>query len=227
MTSRFDRAYQGLRDRIVEGLYRSDQRLTEIELSRELGVSRPTVRMALVRLELEGFVVSQPNRGASVRSIRTDEAIRTLRIREVLDGLAASLAAEAATDEELDAMTAIVEQMAALREPDRHRAYSALNARLHTLILRAARDDMLERQVASLNYALVRFQYPTVLVTGRQEESLAEHRAIVEALRRRDPDGAEQAMRQHVSNVRETLSRIAGQTNGASPVDAWRIGEMR
>src|SRR3954451_11400648 len=101
-TSRFDHAYQVLRDRIVQGVYLSDQRLTEMELARDLAVSRPTIRMALVRLEREGLVVTQPNRGASVRSISVREALQMLRIREVLDGLAAALAAEAATAAELD-----------------------------------------------------------------------------------------------------------------------------
>ena len=226
-TSRFDRAYQSLRDRIVQGTYQSDQRLTEMELSRDLGVSRPTIRMALVRLEREGLVVIQPNRGASVRSIGPAEAIRTLRIREVLDGLAASLAAEAAMPAELDEMAAIVEQMAQLQAPDEHREYSALTARLHALIMQAARDDLLERQLASLNYALVRFQYRAVLVPGRRDRSLAEHRAIVDALRKRDPVGAERAMRQHVSHVRMTLSKSVGLTNGASNGNTRMNGEAR
>jgi DNA-binding GntR family transcriptional regulator len=206
-TSRFDQAYQGLRDRIVRGVYRSDQRLTEMELARDLGVSRPTIRMALVRLEREGLIVTRANRGASVRSIGPAEAIRTLRLREVLDGLAAALAAESATPDELDQMAAIVEEMATLKEPDQLSAYSGLNGRLHALILKAARDDLLERQLSSLNYALVRYQYRTVLAPGRRDRSLAEHRAIVEAIRRRDPEAAEQAMRRHVSQVRTILSK--------------------
>jgi DNA-binding GntR family transcriptional regulator len=223
-TSRFDWAYQGLRDRIVQGVYLPEQRLTEMELSRDLGVSRPTIRMALVRLEREGLIVTQPNRGASVRSIGAAEAIRTLRVREVLDGLAAALAAESATSDELDQLAAIVQQMAAVQGPDQHLDYSALNGRLHALILQAARDEMLERQLSSLNYALVRFQYRTVLVPGRPAESLAEHRAIVEAIRQHDPAAAERAMRYHVSRVRATLSRIVRVTTVPDPVDSRRPG---
>src|SRR3954454_4487711 len=110
-TSRFDHAYQVLRDRIVQGVYLPEQRLTEMELARELGVSRPTIRMALVRLEREGLVVTQPKRGASVRSIGTAEAVRPPRIREVLAGLAAALAPESATPAEIDEMAAVVDAM--------------------------------------------------------------------------------------------------------------------
>lgn len=226
-TSRFDRAYRSLRDRIVEGVYLSDQRLTEMELSRDLGVSRPTIRMALVRLEREGLIVTQPNRGATVRSISVAEAIRVMRVREVLEGLVASLAAESATAEELAEMADVLDQMERLQGPDQQPEYAALNGRLHALILRAARDDLLERQLASLNYALVRYQYRTVLGERRSDQSLAEHRAIVQALRNRDAAGAERAMRQHVSHVRATLSKSVALKTDANTAQIRPNGTSR
>lgn len=207
--TRFDRAYRALKDAIIQGDYQPNQRLTEMELSQALGVSRPTVRTALVRLEQEGLVVIQPNRGASVRSLSVPEALRTLRIREVLDGLAAALAAEFATDEELAEMAAVIDEMAKLIEANELLGYSALNGRLHVMILKAARDETLWRMLASLNYALIRYQYRTVLVPGRQDQSLQEHRNILKALQARDPVAAERAMRTHVSHVRETLQQAA------------------
>lgn len=208
-TGRFERVYQTVRDRIIQGAYQPNQRLTEMDLARDLGVSRPTVRMALIRLEQEGLVVTQPNRGASVRSVQISEALRTLRVREVLDGLAAALAAEAATPEELDEMTEIVARMEQLEGPEGLLEYSTLTTRLHALILQSARDESLERLIASLHFALVKYQYRTVLVPGRRPQALAEQRAIVCALRRRDVAAAEEAMREHVSHVRATLSSSA------------------
>jgi DNA-binding GntR family transcriptional regulator len=208
-STRFDRAYRTLKDAIVQGIYQPNQRLTEMELAQVLGVSRPTARQALVRLEQEGLVVIQPNRGASVRSLTVPEALRTLRIREVLDGLAAALAAEHATDDELAEMSGIIQEMERLIEADELVGYSTLNGKLHRLILCAARDPTLERMLGSLNYALIRYQYRTVLVPGRQHDSLREHQEIVRALLARDGAAAEQAMRTHVSHVRETLSQAA------------------
>jgi DNA-binding GntR family transcriptional regulator len=208
-STRFDKAYQALKQGIIAGTYQPNQRLTEMELSQVLGVSRPTARQALVRLEQEGLVVIQPNRGASVRSLTVPEALRTLRIREVLDGLAASLAAESATEEELAEMQDIVTEMEKLAEASDLLGYSRLNGRLHTAILRAARDETLYRMLASLNHALVRYQYRTILVPGRQEQSLQEHKALVRAINARDSAAAEQAMRTHVSHVRQTLSQAA------------------
>jgi DNA-binding GntR family transcriptional regulator len=208
-STRLDKAYHALKQGIIAGTYQPNQRLTEMELSQVLGVSRPTARQALVRLEQEGLVVIQPNRGASVRSFTVPEALRTLRIREVLDGLAASLAAESATEDELTEMQAIVAEMEKLVQANEMLGYSRLNGQLHTAILRAARDETLSRMLASLNHALVRYQYRTILVPGRQDQSLREHQEIVRALMARDPVAAEQAMRVHVSHVRQTLSQAA------------------
>jgi DNA-binding GntR family transcriptional regulator len=207
--TRFDRAYQALKQGIIDGAYQPNQRLTEMELSQVLGVSRPTARQALIRLEQEGLVVIQPNRGASVRSLTVPEALRTLRIREVLEGLAAVMAAEIATDDEIAEMAGIVAEMEQHVERNELLDYSRLNGRLHAAILRAARDETLYRMLSSLNHSLVRYQYRTILVPGRQDESLREHRAIVEAIQRRDAAAAEVAMRTHVSHVRETLSQAA------------------
>ena len=208
-STRLDRAYQALKQGIIDGTYQPNQRLTEMELSQVLGVSRPTARQALIRLEQEGLVVIQPNRGASVRSLSVPEALRTLRIREVLDGLAASLAAESATEDELAEMSAIIAAMEKHVAANEMLEYSRLNGRLHTTILRAARDESLYRMLASLNHALVRYQYRTILVPGRLDESLGEHKEIVLAVTSRDPVAAEQAVRKHVARVRETLSQSA------------------
>jgi len=206
---RRDRAYQLIREGILSGVYGPNQRLTEMDLSADLGVSRQTVGIALVRLEQEGLVVTQPNRGASVRSVGIAEALRALRVREALEGVAASLAAQFVTPEELEQMDAILGEMNANNDSEALVRYSQLNTQLHGWILAAARDETVDRMLASLNYALVRYQYRTVLVPGRMEESIAEHRRIVDAVRARDPAAAEQAARRHVARIRDVLAQSA------------------
>src|SRR5579871_6603078 len=206
---RRDRAYHAIREGILDGTYGPNRRLTEMDLSADLGVSRQTVGIALVRLEQEGLVVTQPNRGASVRSVSIAEALRGLRVREALEGVAASLAAQFVTAEELEEMDRVLAAMTARTDSQMLVRYSQLNTQLHELILRAARDETVDRMLASLNYALVRYQYRTVLVPGRLEKSIAEHRRIVEALRAHDPAAAEHAARRHVARVRDVLEQSA------------------
>lgn len=214
-TSRFDHAYQMLRDRIVQGVYRPEQRLTEMELARDLAVSRPTIRMALVRLEREGLVVTQPNRGASVRSISGREAIQMLRVREVLDGLVAAVAAEAATAAEIQALAGIVAEIERVPVDAWQRMYPTLAERFQAVLLQAAHDDLLVRHLASLNDTLVRCQHRDALVPGPRDRVGAGLRAIVRALQDRDVAGAEQAMRQYASGVRLALARhLANNADG-------------
>ncbi|HEX9870842.1 MAG TPA: GntR family transcriptional regulator, partial [Candidatus Tectomicrobia bacterium] len=90
-SSRVEATYQRLKRDITEGVYTPRQRLIETEIAQLLGVSRATLRAALIRLQHEGFVEIQPNRGAQVRAFSVDEATRILQVREVLEGLAAGL----------------------------------------------------------------------------------------------------------------------------------------
>ena len=100
----FESAYHRLRRDIVDGVYAPREHLVETDVARELGVSRATVRAVLLRLHQDGLVAIQPNRGARVRSFSPDETAKIMRVREVLEGLAASLAAEQASAAQLAAL---------------------------------------------------------------------------------------------------------------------------
>src|SRR5215471_6654380 len=207
--SQRDATYVAIRNGILDGTYGPNQRLTEADLSAELGVSRQTVGIALMRLQQEGMVVTRPNRGASVRSVSVAEALRVLRIREALEGVAAALAAEQITDQELADMHAVVADMKPTMDPESLVHYSQQSARLHELLIKAARDETLEGMLLSLSYALLRYQALTMLVPGRLDESLREHRGLLDALLSRDAQTAEHVARQHVARVRHVLERNA------------------
>jgi DNA-binding GntR family transcriptional regulator len=151
-----EHAYQYLRDAITRGRYLPNQRLVEADLTEILGVSRVTVRGALVRLEQEGLVEIRPNRGARVRSFTVEEAIRVLQVREVVEGLAAALAAEKIRPAQLAELGAIVTKMAsAIRDGD-PLLYSALNGQFHRVIVEAADHDVVEQVLATLRHPLIR-----------------------------------------------------------------------
>jgi DNA-binding GntR family transcriptional regulator len=203
----FAAAYQRLTQRIVNGVYAPRQHLVETDVARELAVSRATVRAILIRLQQDGLVEIQPNRGARVRAFTLDEAVRLLQVREVLEGLAASLAARQATPAQLTALRDTVGEMDRALAGGDLLAYSSMNARFHRVILDAAAHEFIDQIVGSLHYPLVRYQFRTILVPGRTDESLAEHREILACLERRDAAGAERAARAHVAQVRATLQR--------------------
>ena len=194
-----------LRDAIVSGRLQPNERLIEIDLARALGVGRSAVRTALVRLEQEGLVEHERNRGARVRLIGKDEAVQILEARAVLEGLAARQAAHKATAADVANLQTILGQMRPLLDRGDLLGASDQNAVLHGRLLEIAGHDTAARLISALKSQLVRFQYRTILLPGRSERSFAEHRAVVDAIAAGDGDAAEEAMRAHLSHVADAL----------------------
>lgn len=204
-----DDAYETLRDGIVAGELAPNQHLVEQELAERYAVSRATVRTALVRLEQDGLVVRERNRGARVRLVSEREAIEILEARAALESIAARHAALKATDDDVAELRGITAEMRRLHELGDLLAMSDCNARLHRRILELSGHETVRRLTAMLNSQMVRFQYRTVLAPGRPQRSLAEHGAIVDAIAAHDGAAAEEAMRTHLSHVARTLHERA------------------
>jgi 4-hydroxy-4-methyl-2-oxoglutarate aldolase len=221
-----EEGYEQLREAIVSGRLQPNERLIEAELSRELGVGRAVVRAALARLEQEGLVERERNRGARVRMISEREAVEILEARTVLEGLAARYAAERADAEAIRSLRSILAEMHSRLEAGDLLGASDQNARLHERMREAADHPTSARLISGLRSQLVRFQYRTILVPGRSDRSYSEHEAIVEAIAAHDPDAAETAMRTHLSHVAEALHAAtqepgsAGQVNGNASASA-------
>ena len=198
-------AYRQLRDAIVSGAFHPNQRLVEADLARMLGAGRTTIRAALVRLDQEGLVVREPNRGARVRLVTEKEALEIEQVRSSLEQLVVRHAAERAGESDLADLRAILAEMSRLVEAGDPLGYSELNGRFHQRIWRIADHEVASRLLFNLKSQSIRFQYRTILEPGRPRHSLEEHRKIVEALAAGDPDRAEAVMREHLNHVVETL----------------------
>jgi DNA-binding GntR family transcriptional regulator len=209
--------YAELRTAILRGEYAPRQRLIETELTERYETSRFVLRNALTRLENEGLVELQPNRGARVREISVSEAIEITEIRRAVEGLVAARAAELISDAEIAHLRELGESMkAAVRAADMLR-YSELNAQLHGAVRSIARHESATRIIEQLNGQMVRHQFRLSLVPGRPTVSLPEHLAIIEAVCSRDPEAAERAMRAHLTSVVDALQAIgtASATRGS------------
>ena len=198
-------AYRTLRDAIVDGRFHPNERLVEADLAKLLGAGRTTVRAALVRLEQEGLVEREPNRGARVRRVSDREALEIEEVRVSLEQLMARHAAVNLTPEGLADLREMLNEMTAHVESGDPVGYSELNARFHSRIWALADLGVAERMLVNLKSQSIRFQYRTILQPGRPERSLREHARIVETLATRDPDASEAAMRDHLSQVVATL----------------------
>jgi GntR family transcriptional regulator, vanillate catabolism transcriptional regulator len=215
------RATLRLRELILEGALRGGERLSEVPLAAELGVSRTPLRLALARLEHEGLVEPAPGGGLAVCSFTRAEAADAIDLRGVLEGTAARLAAERLEDpNELEAIHGCVAQIDALVRPDRpaieaFERYVELNERFHTLLLGLARSRALDSAYAGV--LALPFASPSafVLLESELPESHrilyvahTQHRAMLEAIELREGARAEALAREHARLARRHLEVV-------------------
>jgi len=206
--------YRKLRDAIVDSRFQPNERLVEADLARMFGAGRTAIRAALVRLDQEGLVERQPNRGARVRLVSDREALEIEEVRVALEQMLARHAATRITRGNVADLRRILNDMTARVEAGDPLGYSELNARFHEMIWAIADQGVAATLVANLKSQSIRFQYRTILQPGRPDRSLREHRLIVEALASGDLDASETAMREHLSRVVETLKSAIARHRG-------------
>jgi DNA-binding GntR family transcriptional regulator len=199
-----------IRAKIASGHFQPNEHLVERDLCRMLGVGRASIRTALARLEQDGLVLKERNRGVRVRLIPKNEAVEILEARAALESMAVRYSALRADERDIGWLREVLESMRALLDINNLQAVSSRNAALHQSLLAMSGHLIAQRLIDTLKWQLVRFQYRTILIPGRSEKSFAEHTAIVDAVADHDPDRAEQAMKTHLLHVAEALRQDPG-----------------
>jgi DNA-binding GntR family transcriptional regulator len=212
-------ALAALRQAILSGDVAPGQRLVEEELASLLGVTRASLRAALIDLTAEGLVERVPNRGARVRVVSPAEAIAITECRIALEALCAGKAAQSVTDDEAARLRELGKNLALAVAEGNPLKYSELNRELHRQVGVISRQAVAVSLLERLHAQIVRHQFQLALRPGRPEKSLPEHLAIVDAIADRRPDDAEQAVRRHLSSVIEAL-RAAGEEDYHRSPDA-------
>ncbi|TBH17482.1 GntR family transcriptional regulator [Thermus thermamylovorans] len=197
--------YRHLKDLLLSGRFAPGERLSEPLLAQELGVSRTPVREALMRLAEEGLVELVPGKGARVRAFSPEEVEEVYGVRALLEGEAAREAAQRATPwelTELEAYLKAIDEVAAEDYPEQMRR----DLEFHRALVRLSGNKTLFRLYEDLlsSLALVRSALPTL---SQEAATRREHWAILEALRRRDPEGAKRAVEAHVGRFRDLVVR--------------------
>jgi DNA-binding GntR family transcriptional regulator len=199
-------AYELLREAIVSGQLPPSSRLVEAELCNRFAISRGAVRTALIQLDQDGLVVREPHRGAHVRLVSDGEAVEILQARAALEGLAARQTALCIDDAGRTRLWAIIDHQRRLLANGDLLAASAANAQLHATLIDLSGHHTAQELISRLRSQTVRLQFRTILLPGRSTASHKEHRTIVEAVAKGDPDAAEQAVRRHLFAVADALT---------------------
>ncbi|MEB3103956.1 GntR family transcriptional regulator [Ferviditalea candida] len=204
-----EQCYLRIKEDIRRGILLPNQRLVELELAKLIGAGRAAIRTALARLEQEGLVEREHYRGARVRLVTEKEAIEILEVRLALECLVVRHAAVKATDEDIAVLQGILKEMQQYHDSDQLLNYTDSNGKLHNKIIKMSGHPTAMKVLDTLHSQLVRFQFQSILSRRHSDKSLEEHKGIVGAVARRDPDEAEQMMRLHLSRVLNMLRGLS------------------
>lgn len=199
------RVFNAIENAILNGEYKDGDSLNELRLSKELGVSRTPVREALMQLELEGLVRNIPNKGAVVVGVTEQDTHDIYEIRVRIEGLAARLCAENITEDELHALEQIVDlQEFYLLKNDTGQIWK-LDGDFHKIIYDASRSRPLRFTLSNFHNYIKKARDISVQTEGRAEKTVAEHRAILDAIKQHNGDLAEQLTAKHITNAEDNL----------------------
>lgn len=198
-------AYTLILEAIDSGVYRPGDRLVEAELAERLGVSRTPVREALQRLETQSML-ARDGRSLIVASLDHNQLAELYAVRAELEGLAARLAARHASAEEIHVLEDMVaEDRAHVGDP---RALSRANRRFHRQIHLASHNRYLVQQLELVHRSMALLATTSLAAEGRGAAALDEHGAIVRAIAAGDVEGAQAALRSHISKAFETRLKL-------------------
>lgn len=212
-----DQAYQQLLDLIIRGELTPDMPLSERKLAERLSLSRTPVREALRALVREGVVTAQLGRGTFVREVSSQDILAVYEVRQALECMAARLAAIKGPSRTLEELAIQLDYMR-----EQHHQYSEteideMGRRVHQAIFESACNAVLSETFAPLRR---RFQVAFGLTRHYErpalQDTLAEHARIVQAIRQRNPQEAEAAMREHLEHGLQARMRLIHK--GESPV---------
>jgi len=202
--------FETLRNAIVDGRLAPGERLTEIQLAEELGVSRTPVREAIRKLELEGLAGMLPRRGAFVTPMSLQDLVDFMEIRRVLEGLAAELAVRNATDADIQKMkrtnnyfeeAAIANDEAGIIDHD---------IAFHEALYNASGNKKLINQINSIREQTKRIRMEYVHNVDDKCPLIGEHRRIIEGIVQKDAPKAFRAASDHIKSTEFDMIKVLG-----------------
>ncbi len=198
-----------LRDQIFAGTLAPGSFLDEAALCDSLEISRTPLREALKVLTAEGLLRHEPRRGCFVNQVTEQDLDEIFPVIALLEGRCAYEATRNATDADLAALDTLHDKLARHAKARRITDYYEANFAIHEAIILLANNRWLAQVIGDLRKIVKLARLQQLHAPGRLEQSLAEHLAVFAALKARDPDGAEVAMRTHLTRQREALRELA------------------
>lgn len=203
--SLMQQAYDSLKMAIITMDYRPGECIVESQIGERLRFGRTPIHEAVARLALEGMLDILPRKGIVVRPLSLDEALATIEARLIIEPACARLAAERATDREIDQIAAILNRGRPMLTRRDVKGLMLTDRAYHNSIARAARNPALETILQRLHDRSLRFWFVSLSDASHLVQVDDEHRDVLKALRRHDGAAVEKAVRKHIESFRETI----------------------
>ena len=201
-----DIVFETLREAILDGKLVPGERVMEVQLAEQLGVSRTPVREAIRKLELEGLLIMVPRKGAYVADVSLDDIIDVLEIRASLEGLAASLGAERRSKEDIDSLEKKISELSRCVMEKDTKGMIENDAQFHNLLMNTAKNKKLASIVEGLKDQVQRFR---VIYFNEHEELghqlIAEHKEILKCIKEGNKTEAMESAEAHIYSIRDQL----------------------
>ena len=215
--------YLQVAERLRELIYKRELTpgdwIDEINLSQELAISRTPLREALKVLQQEGLVELIPRRGCRVKELDEQELLELFPVMATLEGLCTNLAAQKLSAADMKQLEKIHDRLEKYATSDNVDRYYEANREFHSAIQNLSGNRWLNRISSELRNVLLLARHRQLTVPGRLNESLNEHRVIMQALRDNNPDAAQQAMLDHICK-QENILRQELQQNASQAIEA-------
>ncbi len=199
--------YYQIRRNILSGKYQPGKAVTEMEVSNDLGVSRTPVREAFKHLESEGLLELRPNRGAIVVGIGRADIEDIYEIRSLLEGRAAERAALQSDEDSLKHLSEVIDLTEFYIERENYDRVTEMDDRFHQSIYELTGSRILQRILKELHAYAENIRERSIREPGRAKLMLEEHRAVLDAMKEKDPKTAGERMVQHVQNSAANMEK--------------------
>ncbi len=200
-----------LREEIFAGALAPGSFLDEADLCQRLGISRTPLREALKVLTAEGLLRHEPRRGCFVSVVTEQDLDDIFPVIALLEGRCAYEAARNASDSDLIELGTLHDKLQGHAKAGRITDYYACNFAIHEAIILLANNRWLSQSIADLRKILKLSRLQSLGAPGRLKQSLSEHMTVFAALKSRDSEGAEAAMRTHLTRQRDALRQVRSQ----------------
>lgn len=198
-----------IRQMIRDGLFQRGQKIDETYLGESMGVSRTPVRESLRILQAEGLVDLIPHKGSFVSQPPLDEIRDMFEVMEILEGTCARLATQDLRQKDFKKIEALHRELEKHYQHRDHEAYLSVNNDFHMLIQDLTGNKILKEVINGLRQKILLYRHRQLYHLDRFDQSIREHRQILEAFRKRDSLLAETSMKQHLANQCKALLELS------------------